>query len=744
MDPVSSYVPNIHTIPMVLVGMATLALGILVFRSDRQSVAYRHFLLFSASCAVCFTATGIGLSEATPDNAVRWFKIGSAAAICLPVAFYAFSSEFLRLNRSRSIWFGYGAALLLAAAVLVRQDLVIGVHRYWWGYSPLYGALSLLISGFYVVYMVAANLAYLHAYNTVTTPIKRQQIKSLLSGFVLAYLALVDFIPAFGYELYPFGYLTLFLLTIVVSVIILRYQLLDSARLVSMSATYLPLVPFAFLMTLLADRLSALAPSLLASSLVLTATAFTVLYVTFQPRLQSAINKAFFPSRSDAYNTLTRFSQAMVMNLDLANLQAEIVRTLQAVMEVETVSLFLFDKDQGRYVVKASYGIDQAQAAAITLTADSPLVDFLLTCNRPIVREEIEHGFVEHPPLPHTSLSAILGQIGAEVCLPLVNKARLIGLVNLGHKPSLTFYSKDELDLLHSLANGAAIALDNATLYEDWKRSQLLVRRADRLRSLETIAGGFAHEIRNPLTTIKTFVQLAPSRRNEPEFMDSFGAVVADDLARIERLIDEILDYARYMKPKLSLESLNEIVSSSLQFMEVKASSLNVSIEKQLTEQLPHTMVDRQQIKQVLMNLILNAIDAMKKEGGWLTVSTRLVTRLDGTRSIQIQVSDTGCGIAPEDLPHIFDPFFTTKHESAEHAGTGLGLSIVHQIIHEHAGTIEVTSTVGQGTVFTLTLPERSDQESTETSSESAWHGKLLPFPKLPSVLQRPTGTYGS
>ena len=287
------------------------------------------------------------------------------------------------------------------------------------------------------------------------------------------------------------------------------------------------------------------------------------------------------------------------------------------------------------------------------------------------------------------------------------------------------------------------MALDNAMLYEDWKRSQLLIRRADRLRSLETIAGGFAHEIRNPLTTIKTFVQLAPSRRNDPEFMDSFGAVVADDLARIERLVEDILDYARYMKPKLSLESLNEIVSSSLQFMEIKASSLNVSVEKQLTEQLPHSMVDRQQIKQVLMNLILNAIDAMKTGGGWLTVSTRPMTRLDGTRWIQIQVSDTGCGIAPEDLPHIFDPFFTTKHESAEHAGTGLGLSIVHQIIQEHSGTIEAHSTVGQGTTFTVTLPEQLEPDSSTISAGQIWPGKLLPFPNLPPILQRPTGTYG-
>jgi signal transduction histidine kinase len=162
------------------------------------------------------------------------------------------------------------------------------------------------------------------------------------------------------------------------------------------------------------------------------------------------------------------------------------------------------------------------------------------------------------------------------------------------------------------------------------------------------------------------------------------------------------------MKPKFSLTSINAIVASSLHFIEVKANTLGIAIEKRLAEQLAPIMVDRLQIKQVLINLVLNAIDAMREKGGRLTVTTQHVTRLDGTRWIQIEVSDTGCGIGPADLPHVFDPFFTTKHESTERVGTGLGLSIVHQIIQEHAGTVEARSTVGEGSTFIVTLPEKT------------------------------------
>jgi len=743
MYPTSTYELNIHAIPMLLMGIVTLGLGILVCRSNRQSAAHRHFLVLCGSIALWLIATSIGLCATTPDKALAWYKLDNAGVMFISVSFYAFSAEFLQLRRPRSIWLGYGLSTILAAAVFLHQDFVVGVRHYWWGYFPQWGAASAPFFVVFLAYMAAAFADYLRAFRTATTPIRRQQIKFVLSAFVIAYLGSVDFFPAFGYELYPFGYIPIFFLTVVVTGAILRYQLLDATLLVSTSATYLPLIPFALVLLVLAHTMRDLAPTTLAGILVLTTVTFTVLYVTFQPRLQSALNKALFPSRYDAYNTLTRFSRAMATNLDLANLQAEIVHTLQTVMGIERISLFLFEKEQGRYGLRASYGIDDARINAVQITSHDPFTDFLLRHAQPIVKEEFQHGLQGKHETEPGALVETLTKLDTEVCIPLVNKARLIGFVNLGHKPSLGIYSQDELDLLGSLADNAAIALDNATLYDDWKRSQLLIRRADRLRSLETIAGGFAHEVRNPLTSIKTFIQLVPMRHDDPEFLNGFGSVVADDLARIERLIEEILDYARYMKPKFSLESINEIVTSCLHFMEVKASSLGVVIEKQLAEQLSSIMVDRQQLKQVLMNLALNAIDAMKANGGRLTVVTRHLTGTDGTRWIQIEVSDSGCGIAPEDLPHIFDPFFTTKHESTEHVGTGLGLSIVHQIIQEHAGRVEARSVVGQGTTFILTLPEKTALDSEPAPTSPIRQGTLIPFPTIASLLQRPTGTEG-
>ncbi len=202
----------------------------------------------------------------------------------------------------------------------------------------------------------------------------------------------------------------------------------------------------------------------------------------------------------------------------------------------------------------------------------------------------------------------------SEWALPHVSRGRLIAFSLLGRSLSQEPDSPPTLSLLNALAQTATNALDTRMLLEDLHRSHLLMKRTDRLKSLETIAGGFAHEIRNPLTSIKTFIQLAPERKDDPDFIREFSRIVLDDVYRIERLIEEILDYARYMEPKLTEEDPNDIVSSCLYFIEVKADSRGIKIEKELVSDLPRVMLDRQQIKQVFLNLFLNALDAMSEK----------------------------------------------------------------------------------------------------------------------------------
>jgi len=409
------------------------------------------------------------------------------------------------------------------------------------------------------------------------------------------------------------------------------------------------------------------------------------------------------PSASELLNIVTRFSADLGTMTDLTTLGNCIIQELCRAGATTHGTLFLLDREHEYYRRANMVGSVASTLMPPTLAVSHPLPHHLLVTNRIMTQADLAVGL--QGTASGAGARAAMEAMQATRAVPHLIKGRLIAFSLLGIAQPSAGENVLTRSVLAALAQIATNALDTIVLYEDLHRSHTLMKRTDRLKSLETIAGGFAHEIRNPLTSIKTFIQLAPERKDDPQFIQEFSKVVLDDVYRIERLIQEILDYARYMEPKLTDEDLNDIVASCLYFIDVKADSHGIKIEKELAPDLPRVMLDRQQIKQVLLNLLLNAMDSMAGAGGRLRVQTRKLVKPGGKVWTHIEIEDTGEGIQETNLEHIFDPFFTTKHESGEHEGTGLGLTIVHQIIQEHHGEIRVKSSVGVGTTFFVSLP---------------------------------------
>jgi signal transduction histidine kinase len=413
-------------------------------------------------------------------------------------------------------------------------------------------------------------------------------------------------------------------------------------------------------------------------------------------------------SGSESLQRLTQFSRDMGLMTNVSGLAERILADLSDTSDCAHGALYLAEREQQRYRLLAAQGASHALAPA-TLPFTHPLIQYLSEVHQILDRTCCPQQ--ESVAVPFRPLATALTDLSTTVAIPLVTKGHLVAFVLL-QSLERSSLDPDKVELVTAMAQTAANALDSLTVYEDLHQSQALMRRTDRLRSLEIIAGGFAHEIRNPLTSIKTFIQLAPERKDDVEFIRDFSKVVLDDVHRIERLIQEILDYARYMEPKLTDEDLNDIVSSCLYFIEVKADTRGIKIEKQLASGLPRVMLDRQQIKQVLLNVLLNAMDAMGEQGGGcLRVRTAALSKPDTMTRLQVEIEDTGPGISAANLEHIFDPFFTTKHTSGENEGTGLGLTIAHQIIQEHRGDIQVQSIEGTGTTFRIHLPSLPEED---------------------------------
>ena len=409
------------------------------------------------------------------------------------------------------------------------------------------------------------------------------------------------------------------------------------------------------------------------------------------------------PSSSELLNIVTQFAADLGSMTDLTTLANRIIQELCHEGSTTHGALFLLDREHECYRRASMVGPITPTLIPQTLAMSHPLPNHLFATNR--IMTQVDSAADLQETDSGTDARAAMEAMQASRIVPHLIKNRLIAFSLLGMAQPVAGENALTRSVLATLAQTATNALDTMVLYEDLHRSHTLIKRTDRLKSLETIAGGFAHEIRNPLTSIKTFIQLAPERKDDPQFIQEFSKVVLDDVYRIERLIQEILDYARYMEPKLTDEDFNDIVASCLYFIDVKADSHGIKIEKELASDLPRVMLDRQQIKQVLLNLLLNAMDSMAGTGGRLRVQTRKLVKPEGKVWVHIEIEDTGEGIQDTNLEHIFDPFFTTKHESGDHEGTGLGLTIVHQIIQEHHGEILVKSSIGVGTTFFVSLP---------------------------------------
>ncbi|HCS36563.1 MAG: histidine kinase [Spirochaetae bacterium HGW-Spirochaetae-4] len=232
------------------------------------------------------------------------------------------------------------------------------------------------------------------------------------------------------------------------------------------------------------------------------------------------------------------------------------------------------------------------------------------------------------------------------------------------------------------------------------KRQEAKLHRSESLASLTTVAAGVAHEIKNPLASIGIHLQLlgkAFQRKKSLTLDDAsrYLDVIDEEIERLNSIVVDFLFAVRPMDVHLRLENLNRIVDDVCNFVSYELSEHKISVNRQLGEFLPKLRIDENLMKQALLNIIKNAMNAMETRGGTLTVTTKLAGD-----SVVLTITDTGTGMDDATLSKIFEPYFTTKA-----SGSGLGLTMVFKVVKEHKGEISVSSKSGVGTSFTITLP---------------------------------------
>ncbi len=692
------------SVPTLVTAILSLALGVFVLRRNKTNLnrtfAVWCFLTgyWQACWTLLFNVNDVG-------TALALARLGYSGITFIPILFFHFVSEFVpnpALKKYLRVFYAVGGIFLFLT--WSGQWYVAGVYKYDWGFYPMAGALHRFYLGFLLI-MLALGLFALFVYRrrVVEQRLRVNQINYVILSTMIYSLAAVDFLANYGAAYYPVGMVFTNLHAVIIAYAIVKFRLLDielafKRSLVSALILAVLLIP-CYLIVIASQRIAFgtidYTFSLLTLGLLVTA-GFLIPKLRFMG--EDALERALFRSRADHRETLLRSSREMVSVVDLSELSERLVRTVNSAVGSEKAALYLADDAKGKFSLTSVGGIDDPrQFSDPVLARSDPLVQALSHSQESFVREELAMA----PPADGSRVAAErMGQLGAEVSVPIVSKEKLAGILNLGYKVNRKIYSTEDLEFLSTLANQAAIAVDNARLYENLKQSQITLRRADRLSSLGMLTAGLAHEIRNPLVAIRTFTQLLPERYDDAEFRQFFQSLALKEVDRICGLINDLLSFARPSRPKIAEENLNEVVDGVARILESQAKDSDVKIARDFSADLPKAWIDREQLKQVFMNLILNAIQAMRG-GGSVLIATRVSGDGNAPHScVQVEIRDTGIGIPEENLEHIFDPFFTNKD-----GGSGLGLSISHQIIKEHGGRILVHSRVKEGTSFIVNLP---------------------------------------
>jgi signal transduction histidine kinase len=426
-------------------------------------------------------------------------------------------------------------------------------------------------------------------------------------------------------------------------------------------------------------------------------------------------------------------------------MQQIVISALEESRRATGAAIYLRDPLGSDFVVGAGFG--PVPPPRIELAAAHPLAE-RMNQGGAILLEDVSHQALEHRRSGRTraaeaderllSSAQLLGPFRTGVCLGIWGEKRdLLGLLLVVDDRVRDAFSQDEGVLLESLAVQIGVVIDNSRQY---RRMQ----ERDRLAALGQMAAGLAHEVKNPLGAIKGAAQLLSDPRDPRdhgrlgEAEHEFVGIILEEVERLDRVVGSVLDYARPSKGELGAVDLNAVVRRTVTVLASDRAE-DCEIVTELSEQVPPVRADAEQLRQVLINLVRNAVQAM---GGRGTVRVRTAIHTEPQSAIdsvpagewvEVSVRDAGPGIAPQVLKNLFVPFFTTKDR-----GTGLGLAISQRMVEDMGGRIQVISQVGDGATFTVLLPTGESHGHWAGSTAELEHRAGPTVSPLEAALARP------
>jgi two-component system NtrC family sensor kinase len=403
---------------------------------------------------------------------------------------------------------------------------------------------------------------------------------------------------------------------------------------------------------------------------------------------------------------LNEISRTVTLSLDLDEVLAATMQGIREILRVEAGSLTLVEEETGELVFHKTLSPEQGWITGRTFQPGEGIVGHVVETGQPQLINDVT---ADRFFLPRVDASPGL-TTHAVLCVPLTVRDRVIGAIELVNKLGGAFTEAD-LDLLQTMAGSVAVAVDNARLYaeladfaHELERSQAQLVQAEKMAAIGRLAASIAHEINNPLQAIHNTLHLSVVSELPEEKRRAYLAMAQKEVERLIEIVLRMLDFYRPSRGGMVRTDVNQVLRNALAIADKRLQHSRIRTYTRLASNLPRIPAVPDQLAQVFLNIVINAIDAMP-EGGDLRLGTLLTQ--DG-EWILVAFRDSGAGLTPDQVSHVFEPFYTTKFE-----GTGLGLAISYGIVERHGGTIEVSSQSGGGATFIVRLPVLSAQITT-------------------------------
>ncbi|MHB0877964.1 MAG: hybrid sensor histidine kinase/response regulator [Anaerolineae bacterium] len=416
------------------------------------------------------------------------------------------------------------------------------------------------------------------------------------------------------------------------------------------------------------------------------------------------VHHAFFGQAYDYQSVISDTSRDLAQAAGREELGRLVVDALCQRMSLAGAALLTLEDGAGQLLLEECSVILVDSFAAVALPVGCPLVSLLQVESRPLKSEVLRQR------LGRTKLSDTEAALTCDDHLALWAAievhGKLRGIVVLGNKLHDALFSQDDLAIVATLARQIGVGMENADLYDSLRaemrklqemQNQLV--QAEKLSAVGELVSGVAHELNNPLTAVIGYAELLRAEITDENYRKDLDNILRS-AERSMRIVRNLLTFARRQKTERRMVDLNELIQQTVEIQAYQLRVDNIKVELDLDETLPHTAADGAQLQQVLLNIVMNAHQAIHsgRDRGLITIRTRR----KGDETLQVTVKDDGPGIPADVISRIFDPFFTTKEVGV---GTGLGLSICYGIVHGHGGRIWCESELGYGAAFNVELP---------------------------------------